>query len=94
MTYAALAAHIPRLTRYEFIAARRYTLEVGAGLPVQQAVKNPREKVDSVKLEHFLDFITSSNIVQDPPFVRKTLKLSSGTKIHIPNVSISPDQAI
>ena len=44
ITYAALAAHIPRLTRYEFTAAGRYTLEVGAGLPVQQAVKKPKRK--------------------------------------------------
>ena len=34
VTYAELVAHIPRLTRYEFTAARRYTLEVGAGLTV------------------------------------------------------------
>ena len=31
VTYAELVAHIPRLTRYEFTAPRRYTLEVGAG---------------------------------------------------------------
>ena len=86
VTYAALAVHIPRLTRYEFTAARRYMLEVGAGLPVQTAAKQTREKVDSSKLDHFLDFITSSYIVQDLPFGRKTLTLSSGTKIDIPNV--------
>ena len=66
--------------------ARRYMLEVGAGLPVQPVTKQTREKVDSVKLDHFLDFITSSNIVQDLPFGRKTLKLSCGMKIDIPNV--------
>ena len=66
--------------------ARRYVLEVGAGLPLQSVAKQTREKVDAVKLDHFLDFITSSNIVQDLPFDRKTLKLSCGTKIDIPNV--------
>ena len=86
VTYATLAAHIPRLTRYEFTAARRYMLEVGAGLPVQPAAKETREKVDFAKLDHFLDFITSSNIVQDLPFGRKTLTLSTGMKIDIPNV--------
>ena len=86
VTYAALATHIPRLTRYEFSAVRRYVLEVGAGLSVQPVAKQTREKVDSVKLDHFLDFITSSNIVQDLPFGRKTLTLSCGTKIDIPNV--------
>ena len=86
VTYAELVAHIPRLTRYEFTAARRYALEVGAGLPVQPAAKHTREKVDPAKLDHFLDFVTSSNIVQDLPFGRKTLTLSSGKKIDIPNV--------
>ena len=86
VTCAALVAHIPRLTRYEFSAARRYVLEVDAGIPVQPVAKRTREKVDSVKLDHFLDFITSSNIVQDLPFGRKTLTLSCGTKIDIPNV--------
>ena len=76
VTYAELVAHIPRLTRYEFTAARRYTLEVGAGLTVQL----------DAKIDHFLDFITSSTVVQDLPFGRKTLTLSSGTKIDIPNV--------
>ena len=61
-------------------------LKVGAGLPVQTAAKQTREKVDSSKLDHFLDFITSSNIVQDLLFGRKTLTLSSGTTIDIPNV--------
>ena len=61
-------------------------LEVGAGLPVQPVAKQTREKVDSVKLDHFLDFFTSSNILQDLPFGRKTLTLSCGTKIDIPDV--------
>ena len=86
VTYAELVAHIPRLTRYEFTAARRYTLEVGAGLTVQSEAKQIREKVDPAKIDNFLDFITSSTIIQDLPLGRKTLTLSSGTKINIPNV--------
>ena len=73
VTYAALAAHIPRLTRYQFTAARRYMFEVGAGLPVRPVAKQTRGKVNSAKLDQFLDFITSSNIVQNLPFGRKTL---------------------
>jgi hypothetical protein len=87
VTYSELTAYIPKLTRYEFTAARRYALEVGAGLPLlAPSVKQTRERVDPAKLEHFLDFITSSNIVQDLPFGRRTLTLSSGQKIDIPNV--------
>ena len=42
--------------------------------------------MNTVKIDHFLNFITSSNILQDLPFGRKTLTLSCGTKIDIPNV--------
>ena len=47
--------------------------------------KKNKGKVDLAKLEHFLDFITSSNIVQDLPFGR-TLMLTNGWKIDILNV--------
>ena len=87
VTYSELVAHIATLTRYEFTAARRYALEVGAELPLPApSEKNTRERVDPAKLEHFLDFITSSNIVQDLPFGRRTLMLTNGRKIDIPNV--------
>ena len=56
------------------------------GLPVQPVAKQTREKVDSIKLDPFLDFITSSNIMQDLLFGRKTLTLNCCTKINIPNV--------
>ena len=85
VTYAELVSHMPLLTRYQFTAARRYTLEVGAGLNVQLEAKQIREKVDPTKIDHFLDFITSSTIVQDLPFGRKTLTLSSGSKIDLSN---------
>ena len=78
--------HIPRPTRYEFTAAGRHTLEVGVGLTVQSEAKQIRGIVEPAKIYHLLDFITSSSIVQDLPFGRKTLTLSSGTKIDIPNV--------
>ena len=83
VTYAELVSHMPLLTRYQFTAARRYTLEVGAGLNVQLEAKQIREKVDPTN--HFLDFIMSSTIVQDLPFGRKTLTLSSGSKIDLSN---------
>ena len=63
VTYAGMVAHIPRLTRYEFTVARRYTLEVGTGLTLQSEANQTGEKVDSTKIDHFLDFITSSTIV-------------------------------
>ena len=59
VNYPTLTMLIARLTRYEFTVVRRYVHEVGAGLPVQPAAKQTRQKVDSAKLDHFLDFITS-----------------------------------
>ena len=44
VTHAVLAAHIPRLTRYEVSAERRYMLEAGAGLPEQPVAKKTRKK--------------------------------------------------
>ena len=78
------------------MAARRYTLEVCAGLTVQSEAKQIRGKVDPAKIDHFLDFITSSTIVHELLFGRKTLTLSSGTKIDIPNVirTVLPSRSI
>ncbi|KAK3745253.1 hypothetical protein QZH41_010887, partial [Actinostola sp. cb2023] len=86
VSYAELTKHIPELTRYQCTAARRYRIETGAGLRLDAPPKQIREKVDPGKLEHFLDFVTSSNIVQDLPFGRRTLNLTSGAVIDIPNV--------
>ncbi|KAI8493908.1 hypothetical protein Bbelb_282550 [Branchiostoma belcheri] len=42
-------------------------------------------KVDPVKLDHFIAFITSAHVVQDLPFGEKVLKLSSGESVKVPN---------
>ena len=53
VTYVELIAHIPRLTRYEFTTARRYTLQVGAGLTVQSVrVCHKVVKVHSIGKQH------------------------------------------
>ena len=45
-----------------------------------------RCRLDPVKVDHFLDFISSPTFLQDVAYGTKTLKLSSGEKIEIPNV--------
>ena len=42
--------------------------------------------LDPVIVDHFLDFISSPTFLQDVAYGTKTLKLSSGEKIEIPNV--------
>ena len=76
---------IPGLTRFRFMVARQHALIHGSGKPVPT---NPqlRTVIPEVKLAHFLDFITSSHIIQDLPFGAKTITLSSKQIIQVPNV--------
>ena len=43
-------------------------------------------RIEPVKLEHFVSFITSPHVIQDVPFGEKLLKLSTGEIIKTPNV--------
>ena len=51
-----------------------------------QVEKNTRIRIPQAKLDHFLSFLTSSNVVQDLPFGEKTLVLSTKAEIKVPNV--------
>ena len=85
ISHTQLSKYIPDVTRYQYTAARKYTREVGADFAINQSQQH-RTKVDITKVEHFIDFITASNILQDLPFGRKILKLSNNEKIEIPHV--------
>ncbi|VDI05460.1 Hypothetical predicted protein [Mytilus galloprovincialis] len=82
---------IPNITQWRYYEAKRHTDKSGAGQPVQPS-KQQREKFDAKCLEHFIDFITSNQIIKDLPFGDKTLRLSTGEIRNIPNVvrSIAP----
>ncbi|CAC5355083.1 unnamed protein product [Mytilus coruscus] len=56
---------------------------IGARMP---SVSNFRKAIDPARVESFIDFITSCNIIQDMPFGEKTMKLSTGKVIPTPNV--------
>lgn len=58
--------------------------------------KNTRTYVSNEKLDHFLTFIMSGQVIQDLPFGEKTLKLSNSTKITVPNVvrTLIPEQVV
>ncbi|XP_052097185.1 uncharacterized protein LOC127732151 [Mytilus californianus] len=64
-------------------------------MPVVQEKKS-RNRVDNEKLEHFIDYILSSNIVKDLPYGTKTMKLSSGEIVEVPNLirSLAPSSLI
>ena len=42
--------------------------------------------VSQTQLDHFLDFITSTHVIQDLPFGQKSIKLSTKEVITVPNV--------
>lgn len=95
VSFSFLKIWIPGLTRYRFNVARHHSLLHGRGSPVAVR-KGTRVRISAEKLDHFLTFITSSQIIQDLPFGEKTVKLSSGTKIAVPNVvrTLVPEQVV
>ena len=83
--YKTLLKFIPGLTKYCFTEAKRHCLTYGRGAPVQ-SVRAPRTDVTFAQIEHFIAFITSSQIVQDLPFGERSITLSNKETIKIPNV--------
>ena len=78
---------IPGLTKWRIDEARRHASLVGPG----EAVELPaihRCRMDPVKVDHFLDFISSPSFLQDAyvAYGTKTLKLSDGQRLEIPDV--------
>lgn len=86
LSFKDLEQLIPGLSRYRFHSARLHRLQHGVGAPLPQMPTAIRERVDSARLEHFIDFITSQHVIQDLPFGRRKLKLSNGEALEIPNV--------
>ena len=86
---------IPALTRFRFMVARQHALVHGSGEPVQTQPQ-PREVIREAKLAHFLDFITSSNVIQDLQFGAKTITLSNNEIVQVPNVvrNLDPERIV
>ena len=67
---------IPGLSRHRFHFVRLLRLQHGEEAPLLQMPVAVRGRVDPVRLEHFIDFLTSEHIIQDLPFGRRKLKRS------------------
>ena len=80
---------------YRFKTAKKHGKETGVGMPVNVG-KQSRERYDSNQLEHFIDFLTSGNVVKDLPYGEKTLRMCSGEVIEIPSVirSLAPSTIV
>ena len=84
-SFGAISEFIPGLTQYRYTMANLHRAQHGRSAPVPSQ-RAPRIKIDLQQLDHFLGFITSPHLVQDLPFGEKTLELSSGKLIAVPNV--------
>ena len=78
---------IPEETRHQVTQAKKHKEQFrkGASAPVSSGL--PRERVDSIKVDHFLDFNTSGHVIQDLPFGTRNIKMESRGTIKIPNVT-------
>ena len=77
---------ISGISRHQVTQAKKHKDQFGRGAAVPVSAGLPRERVDSARVDHFLDFVTSSHITQDLPFGTKNIKLDSGEVIEIPNI--------
>ena len=95
VSFKTLKEWIPDLTRYRFNIARHHQLLHGRGAVVP-TTQHTRMYVAPGQLSHFVNFITSSHIIQDLPFGEKKLKLSTSEELTIPNVirTVIPAQII
>ena len=74
---------IPSLSKWRIDQAHDHAIKSGKGQPVED---RPilRSRIDSTKVDHFLDFISRPELLQDVAFGTKTLRLDSGVHIVIP----------
>ena len=70
-SYSILCEYIPGLTRYRYTAANLHRLQFETGAEIARQPKHSCMCIDKAQLDHFLDFISSPDLVQDPPFGKK-----------------------
>ena len=84
-TKSELQEMIPGLSKWRIDQASLHATEVGKGQP---PLEKPiyRIRIDPVKVDHFINYISRPEFVQDVAFGTKTLKLDSGERVPIPAV--------
>ena len=76
---------IPGLTKWRIVQARQNATEAGKGQVVPEQTIF-RKRIDQEKVDHFISYISQTQLHQDVAFGTKTLKLDSGQRIIIPVV--------
>ena len=84
-TKKELREMVPGLSNWQIDQARRHAVKEGPGkLVISTPIK--RTRLDPHKTNHFVNFLSRPNFLQDVAFGTKTLKLDTGEQITIPNV--------
>ena len=96
LSLAQIRKWIPDLSQWRSTEAKRHCLVYGRGQPIQSLSPRRRTVLSTDKIEHFVSFITSPQIIQELPFGKKTIKLSTNDQIKVPNVvrMIIPERII
>ena len=76
---------IPGLSKLRIDQARQHATEAGKGQPLPE-IPSFRTRSEHEKVDHFIEYISRPEFVQNVAFGTKTLKLDSGEKIIIPAV--------
>ena len=76
---------IPGVSKWRIDEARRHAAIMGPGKGVELPSLH-RSRMDPVQVDHFIDFISRPDYLQDVAFGMKKLKLENGEAIAIPNV--------
>lgn len=80
-----LKAMISGITTWRIDEARKHAVLYGPG-KAKEVPETHRTRMDPMKVDHFLDFISSPHFLQDVAYGTKILKLSNGKTMEIPNV--------
>ena len=80
---AELQRTLPGLTKWQIDQARDHATKSGRGQPIPER-QIFRTRIDNDKIDHFLDFVSRPEYLQDVAFGTKTMKLDSGERITIP----------
>ena len=86
-TFNEMKRFIPDLTQYRFKAARKHALQFGRGV-APTVEKVTRQRIDDTQVLHFINFLTDNHL-QDLPLTEKTLTLSSGEEVPVPQVVLT-----
>lgn len=73
------------ITEWELRKAKLHANNEGPGVPVEKPIYH-RVRLDAVKVNHFLDFINIYISHKDVAYETRTIKISRGGKLIMPNV--------